>query len=351
MPESSRITDVVSVILPVHNGSDDLPACLDALLGQEGADVQIVAVNDGSTDTSGRILDSYAERHPALTVVHTENQGAGRARLTGLTHAQGSHIGFCDCGDRPVPNMYATMLRRAREASADLVVCGFRRVDAADGQLLSEEMCGLGQGSCDIGEDPGILLALNTAVWNKLYRAASVRDANLVPLPPRVGEDVVFQLLAYPHVGRIAFVAEPLYEYRVKAGSLMSDVGLADLDALRLGLSEAKRLLAEGGGSEEMQTLYDLVAFTHLGLSLPMRLRTTCNLSLAQALAWARVVLERDFPRYSRSRFCSPAYVLGHSGRNLGLSVACLCQRLHLTLPLISLLRQAAARRWGIRYW
>ncbi|MDR1014512.1 MAG: glycosyltransferase [Coriobacteriales bacterium] len=351
MPAPPSAADVVSVVLPVHDGADDLPACLDALLGQEGTDIQVVAVDDGSTDASGSILDSYAACRPALTVVHTENHGAGRARLTGLAHAQGSHIGFCDCGDRPAPNMYATLLGRAQEASADLVVCGFRRVDAADGRLLSEEMCGLGQGPCDIDEDPGILLAVNTAVWNKLYRAASLKDTGRVPVPPRVGEDVVFQLLAYPHVGRIACVAEPLYEYRVRPGSLMSDVGLADLDLLRLGLLEAKRLLAEGGGSEEMQALYDLVAFTHLGVSLPLRLEAAREMPLSQALGWARAVLERDFPRYSRSRFCSPGYVLGHRGRNLGLSGALLCQRLHLMLPLLGLLRQAAVRRWGIRYW
>jgi glycosyltransferase involved in cell wall biosynthesis len=345
----------VSVILPIYNAAEGLDDCLDALLSQAELCLQIVAVDDGSTDASGHILDAYAARHPNLTVIHTENQGAGRARLAGLAQAQGSYVGFCDSGDRPIPDMYATMLKRAVETSAGMVVCGFKRVDAESGRLISDEMLGFEQSVYSVSEDPGILLSLNTALWNKLYRADLIKDLARVSALPRVAEDMILQLLVYPHVRRIAFVEKPLYNYCVKPNSLMSRVTIEDFELLRMSLLDARRQLTDGGGdaqgSGDMPALYDLVAFTHLGLSLPLRLATTESLSLGQAIRRVRRALKQDFPLYSHSRFCSLDYVLRHKGRNLKLFVARLCHRFHLTTPLIGLLRFGIAHRWNIRYW
>jgi hypothetical protein len=347
---------LISVILPVYNGEGSLAACLDALLAQDGVRLQIVAVDDGSTDASGHILDSYAARHPGVVAVHTANQGIGMARVEGLARATGGYIGFCDSDDRPDADMYATMLKRALETSADLVVCGFRRVDAESGQALTDEMLGFGPQPRSVAADPGILLAINTSVWNKLYKAELIDSSILAFAFPRVAEDVVFQLLAYQRVKRITFVERPLYCYRVRAGSLMSGMTQASFDCLHASLLELRRLMADAAHGRDMLEVCDLVAFTHLGLSLPLRLTAANGTaaqapSLSQVARHARAVLKKDFPLFATSRLCSLASVLQHRGRNLKLFVARLCHRLHLTTALIGLLRLCLRHNWRVGYW
>jgi glycosyltransferase involved in cell wall biosynthesis len=342
---------LVSVIVTVYNGEGYLKTCLDALLSQSGVNLQIVAVDDGSTDASGRILDAYAAQHAALTVVHTENQGLGQARIEGLAKARGDYIGFCDSDDLPDSDMYATLLKRALETSADLVVCGFRRVDAASGRLIATEMLGFDPEPCLVRQDPGILLAVNTSVWNKLYRAELIDEDVLAFTFPRVAEDIPFELLVYRHLRRIAFVERPLYNYRVRTDSLMSGVTAESFECLRSSLVNVRKQIAALMQSAELLEVCDLIAFAHLDLSFPMRLARTEDCSLSQMIRHARTVLKTDFPLFASSRLCSLSSVFRHRGRNLKLSVARICQKLHLTTALITFLRFCLRHRWRMGYW
>lgn len=118
----------ISVIVPVYNVAGDLPRCLDSILAQTYPHIEIIAVDDGSPDNSGAILDSYADRHPNLRVIHQENGGVTFARLRGVEAASGQWIGFVDGDDEIEPEMYERLMGGAVKYGADISHCGYQMV-------------------------------------------------------------------------------------------------------------------------------------------------------------------------------------------------------------------------------
>ena len=112
----------VSVIIPVYNTEKDLRQCLDSVLGQTLYDIEILCVDDGSTDSSPRILEEYAARDPRVRVLHQENAGAGAARNRGLAAARGRYLSFLDADDFFEPDMLEKAYWAAELDRADFVV-------------------------------------------------------------------------------------------------------------------------------------------------------------------------------------------------------------------------------------
>ena len=109
---------MISVIVPVYNVEPYLRKCLDSIIGQTYKDLEIIIIDDGSTDCSGKICDEYEERDGRLKVFHTENKGLSAARNLGLDNATGDWIGFVDSDDWIEPDMYEVLLKRAGETSS-----------------------------------------------------------------------------------------------------------------------------------------------------------------------------------------------------------------------------------------
>ena len=122
------MADLISVIVPVYNVAADLPRCLDSILAQTFTQIEIIAVNDGSTDESGAVLDSYAEKYANIHAIHKENGGVTSARLRGVQEASGDWIGFVDGDDEIEPDMYRRLLDNAGKYSADISHCGYQMV-------------------------------------------------------------------------------------------------------------------------------------------------------------------------------------------------------------------------------
>ena len=128
------MADLISVIVPVYNVADDLPRCLDSILAQHYPNIEIITVNDGSSDHSGEVLDEYAQLHPCIHVIHQENGGVTSARLRGVTEASGEWIGFVDGDDEIEPDMYERLLRNALEYEAEISHCGYQML-FSDGRV------------------------------------------------------------------------------------------------------------------------------------------------------------------------------------------------------------------------
>jgi glycosyltransferase involved in cell wall biosynthesis len=111
----------VSVVVPVYNVADYLPHCLESLLAQRHDELEILVVDDGSTDESGAIADRYAAEEDRLRVVHTANHGLGAARNEGLRHATGDYVGFADSDDVVPPTAYDAMVRSLKHSGSDFV--------------------------------------------------------------------------------------------------------------------------------------------------------------------------------------------------------------------------------------
>ena len=129
----------VSVIVPVYNVRPFLPACVASVRGQTMKDLELILVDDGSTDGSGELCDALAKEDARIRVLHTENGGQGRARNLGLDVAQGEYISFVDADDVATPEMLAAALAQARQENADMVVFGIKeRYVDSQGQVVQE---------------------------------------------------------------------------------------------------------------------------------------------------------------------------------------------------------------------
>ncbi len=114
----------VTIVLPVYNVARFLHQCLDSLLAQTLPNLKIICVNDGSTDNSLEILEEYASKHPNITVLSQENQGAGVARNTGLAQVTSDYVAFLDPDDFVTPTMYQSLYEKAVSLDAEMVLCG-----------------------------------------------------------------------------------------------------------------------------------------------------------------------------------------------------------------------------------
>lgn len=118
---------IVSIIVPVYNTAAYLSRCIESLVNQTYSDLQIILIDDGSTDSSGKIADEWQTKDPRIEVYHQPNQGQSAARNVGLQHARGEYIAFVDSDDYIDSNYFSTMLQAADDAT-DCVQTGYCRV-------------------------------------------------------------------------------------------------------------------------------------------------------------------------------------------------------------------------------
>lgn len=115
---------MISVIVPVYNVEKYLPACLDSICHQTLKELEIILVDDGSTDNSGRIAEQYALQDKRIRVVHQRNGNPGATRNVGLELATGEYIGFVDSDDWIEPEMFSSLYAKAETDNLDIVVTG-----------------------------------------------------------------------------------------------------------------------------------------------------------------------------------------------------------------------------------
>ena len=115
---------IVSVIVPVHNAEKYLEQCLESILGQTLGDIEVICVNDRSTDDSTVILDGFAEKDSRLSVLQSPGLGAGGARNIGLRAAKGKYLSFLDADDFFEPDMLEPTVEQAERDNSDIVVYG-----------------------------------------------------------------------------------------------------------------------------------------------------------------------------------------------------------------------------------
>ncbi len=120
---------LISIIVPVYNISKYLPKCIDTILAQSYRNLEIILVDDGSTDDSGGICDGYRDRDARIQVIHKTNKGLSSARNAGLSAMQGQYVGFVDGDDFIDKHMYDTLVKAALDSDADVVQTGYYHTD------------------------------------------------------------------------------------------------------------------------------------------------------------------------------------------------------------------------------
>lgn len=133
--------ELISIIVPVYNVEKYLEKCVNSIINQTYSNLEIILVNDGSTDNSGKLCDNLATKDPRIVVYHKENGGVSSARNLGLDKAKGEFIGFIDSDDYIDPDMYEFLYKELKKNNVDISMCGLYHVyaDKKDSQVDSAE--------------------------------------------------------------------------------------------------------------------------------------------------------------------------------------------------------------------
>ena len=215
----------VSVIVPVYNAEEFLEETIQSIEKQTLEDMEVIFVDDWSTDGSADILCSYRDGHPEkVTVIRQKNQFAGVARNNGLKQAEGKYVAFWDADDFSDPTQLEKLYDQCEKTGADVGVCGMQRYDQKTGtyrrlttvinkKLLPEDK------SVFTSEElqEVIFNAFSFHSPNKLFLRSFLMENDIRYSSDRISEDTVFIMKALLLANRIAIVDEPLYIYRINA--------------------------------------------------------------------------------------------------------------------------------------
>ncbi len=204
----------VSVGLAVFNGERYLQQCLDSLTSQTLGELEIIVVDDGSTDSSVVICDQYAVKDGRIKVIHQPHGGLASARQAALGASSGDFFCVCDADDWMEPDMYEWLRNKVVETGADVVMCGYWR-EYDDGRRTKSVY------GREIPSDNKQIVnsVLNDSfpffVWNKLFRRDLFERFSLSWHPGiDMGEDRLMTLQMFLYPVRLAYLPEPLYHYR-----------------------------------------------------------------------------------------------------------------------------------------
>lgn len=215
---------MISVIVPVYNCEENLERCVQSILKQSETHIEVILVNDGSTDRSPEICDKYAKEDSRVRVIHQKNSGVSKARNAGIQAAEGEYIQFADSDDYLEKGMCERMKKIMEEQQSDLVISGFHHHYVGrdiikcpkESQTSPVEMKTLGSLFLELYEQ-GFL----NMPWNKLYKKEKIVEQ--FPENLSLGEDLLFNLSYLKQLKgkeKISFISLPLYHYIQERGKV-----------------------------------------------------------------------------------------------------------------------------------
>lgn len=235
------MNQTISVIVPVYNVAGYLPQCVDSILSQDYGNLEVILIDDGSTDGSGEICDRYAALDSRVRAIHQKNGGAAAAKNAGLRLATGEYLAFADSDDYLEPGAYGFLMKVLLENGADAVQGSFREVyrNRAEEQRISEEILEGYDYLLRFPKDFSCAL-----LWNKLYRRA-LFDGVFFEEGHKI-DDEYFTYQGFLQPRKVVRADRIVYNYRKRASSVMSSPESAErlvLDCLDSAAKRRQRIL------------------------------------------------------------------------------------------------------------
>ena len=207
--------DFISIIVPVYNAGQYIIPCLESLLSQTYQNIEIILVDDGSTDDSLHICQEYAAQNPCVRVLHQENGGVSAARNAGLAYAQGEFVAFIDADDYVKPDYLAVLLEALKQHDADMVCCNFIEILNGETVHINTEKVVRERLVTDKKELLTDFLsrqeAYGTCVWSKLIRRELAAKEAFKKI--KFGEDAEYMMRLFCRAPRVYLTLYPGYVY------------------------------------------------------------------------------------------------------------------------------------------
>lgn len=229
--EKTNARPLVSVIVPVYNAENYLARCLDSIAGQTYRNLEIILVNDGSTDRSGDICLQYAQNDPRIRLLSQENQGLSAARNAGLDHMAGEYIHFVDADDYISPYMVETLMDKLLRYDVSLAVCSYLAVEDSDDHAALDPVPAQETDFCKKLRRNEVFDLMGTdgigkfiSAWGKIY-SKKIFETLRYPVGRLYEDDFLFHRI-YSQVDAVCYVDLKLYAYRQSLTSITRENGV-----------------------------------------------------------------------------------------------------------------------------
>lgn len=204
----------ISIVVPIYNTEKYLERCINSILNQSYSNIELILVDDGSTDGSGEICDRLAYKDKRVKVIHTKNNGLSKARNIGIEHSTGSYIAFVDSDDYIHEDMYNDMVKIIKNNDVDIVYCNY-----LEGSLDKYRFNKYKDLKIDIFDSKKILelsykkeSSKYLVVWNKLIKKQIINDIKFDE-DIKIGEDHIFCNKIYNKAKKIGYINNQYYYY------------------------------------------------------------------------------------------------------------------------------------------
>jgi len=265
---------LVSIVVPVYNVENYLQRCLDSIIGQTFQHIEIIVVNDGSTDTSLEILKHYAQREPRITLIDQSNQGLSGARNSGIKTAQGEYILFVDSDDIIEPSLVEECLQLIKKEQSDIIVYGYKKVKE-DMSLIAQPY--LENRTLDRAEALYELLSLNISpmACNKFIRTDLLKN-NRISFPvAKLHEDVGTMYKIFWSAKRISTTSKSYYYWINRETSITGAITYKHINHMTELLVDKKHFLQENNIYEKYRDAYNIGVLKLITLMLERSLNTS----------------------------------------------------------------------------
>lgn len=299
--------DLISIIVPAYNIVGYIERGLNSVCGQTYRNLEIIVVNDGSTDGTGEICDRIASGDDRMCVIHKENGGPAEARNIGIARATGRYIGFVDGDDWIDSDMYEKMLGALKEKSADIAICRYRHVyknhtedGSADRAVLFE-----GQEALQYYVQETEEYAIQNAAWNKLYKREILE--NIAFPAGKWYEDIMFATMALSRANRCIYLDTAYYNYIIdREGSIMNTQINPRTFTDQIPAYYEKTKFLKELGRQDLADIHDYFFYKRL-LLFYTRLEKTSIRERDKFLAQITQIIRDNREHYARAYNCSVA--------------------------------------------
>lgn len=253
----------ISIIVPVYNAEEYLDKCVSSILNQTEKDIQLILVDDGSTDGSRRLCENYAEMDSRVLFLHQKNAGVSAARNLGISQALGKYIGFVDSDDWIEPEMFECLLKEADQSDADVVMCDATTVHS-DGKTQADTITQLSENRILKKSDftPSLLLEMAGSACRCIYKndiySDKLRKHPLsFPLGVKFSEDRIFNLYTFGQANQVVYLKESFYNRYLNVNSAVHRFHYDYFEEYKKAAEEIRIAIQEvWGNNSELQKAY-----------------------------------------------------------------------------------------------
>ncbi len=206
----------ISVIIPIYNVEKFMKNCIDSVINQTYKNLEIILVDDGATDSSGKICDEYKQKDSRIEVIHQKNMGLAGARNTGLDVATGKYVMFLDSDDFYEKNSCEVLYNEIEKRGADYVIGNYIHTNHEgvkwENPIFDKEL--YTNFKLDLNDYKKSFFVMNSTVWNKIFKREFIEKFHLRFVHGAFAEDAIFSTFCYVHTDNAYYINDIVYNYR-----------------------------------------------------------------------------------------------------------------------------------------